>query len=179
MGLFLFCKTSYFLVGIGVVPNHFRVSQFTDINFKVEFGFPVVSFSCKDIHVSRFSNPIIEVSCFPTFIGPFRNLLLDATRIPVLGIEGIYYRLSVHDTTSYSFSPLTFKSACIKLVVIVAAARGEGEHGSKYRKGESPDFHCFHFAKHFNYLNFVWQSYRKSHEKAPDKTEKVSAEVKV
>ena len=26
---------------------------------------------------------------------------------------------------------------------------------------------------------FVWQSYKKSHEKAPDKTEKVSAEVKV
>ena len=32
----------------------------------------------------------------------------------------------------------------------------------------------------FNYLNyFVSQSYRKSHEKDPDKTEKMSAEVKV
>ena len=32
----------------------------------------------------------------------------------------------------------------------------------------------------FKYLNyFVWQSYRMSHEKALDKTEKVSAEVKV
>ena len=39
---------------------------------------------------------------------------------------------------------------------------------------------CFHFAKNFNFLNyFVWQSYRKSHEKDPDKTEKMLSGVKV
>ena len=69
---------------------------------------------------------------------------------------------------------------CLRVGIswFVAAARGEGE-SSKHHKSNSPEFHCFHFAKHFNYLNFVWQSYRKSHEEAPDKTEKVSAEVKV
>ena len=32
---------------------------------------------------------------------------------------------------------------------------------------------CFHFAKNFNFLNyFVWQSYRKSHGKAPTRPKK-------
>ena len=38
------------------------------------------------------------------------------------------------------------------VVVIVAAARGQGE-GSKYREGESPDFHCFHFYYFFSVVN--------------------------
>ena len=62
------------------------------------------------------------------------------------------------------------------LVVIVAAARGEGE-SSKHHKCDSPEFQCFHFAKNFIFLNyFVWQSYRKSHEKAPGKAWKSGAE---
>ena len=78
-------------------------------------------------------------------------------------------------------SYLTFPESCggLASVVIVAAARGEGE-SSKHHKCDSPEFHCFHFAKNFNFLNyFVWQSYRKSHEKAPDKTENRMPGVKL
>ena len=41
--------------------------------------------------------------------------------------------------------PCATKFCCfVDIAVIVAAARGEGE-SSKHRKGESPEFHCFHF----------------------------------
>ena len=42
--------------------------------------------------------------------------------------------------------PCATKFCCfVDIVVIIAAARGEGEHGSGHHEDVSPEFHCFHF----------------------------------
>ena len=47
--LFLSFEAGYLLIGIGVIPNHFRTSQLVNINFKIGFGFTIVSSSSEDI----------------------------------------------------------------------------------------------------------------------------------